>query len=776
MLKKSLKLFSLILTTVMILSLSVPSFAQSSDYSNSWAAVQIAKWMDSGVFIGNPDGSFKPQASITRAEFATVLTRLYGLKNKGSSTYSDVKGAAWYADAVSMVTEAGLMKGDGINFRPGDPISRQEAAVVFARGLNLKAKDLKVLDKFADSGKIASWSRDAFAASVENGYISGRSADTAAPEGNITRAETAKLIDNTAGILLNKAGTYSESTAKNLVINTGSVILKNMTVNGDLLLAQGIGEGDVTLENVLVKGRTIVRGGGENSIVLNNTSLQGTLLVIKQDGKVRIVAKGSTDVTSVELNSGARLQEQGSTGAGFGGIQVTEIKPGQEIRLDGDFDEVVVSAEDADVQVTSGSVTKMEVSSAATNAKITVSDGAKVGDLTANSAADIRVNSGAVVTNLKANAAASIAVADGSKITTLTADAAANIQAAKGSEITTINANAAATVVLAEGSKVTTLTANAAVNVSGKGEIAKAEIKAPGVKIEQTPAVVTVLYQAGSAEVGGKNVSATEPPPQGQGGGGDTPSAISISNPYIAVDTGNVSGSVSGNTASVSLSTKGAGDQVSSVNFTTNATSSTLLVSTISSVSAGTITLNKTLTFNTANVSIDAEDLLAGLGSTNISMATLRALLGSSVAVTGTLTGTGGYSSYTPATVTVNITLGGGAMLTAANYFSGTTRSGTTVSATIKIGAGGTLIRDIVGNITGIITTVAGSVPSYVSFDGGSSWLEIDSVNFVQDSKVGLAAEFGKLWTSITLEDLKTHPVKFKKGIADPTVYTVNFN
>jgi len=105
-----------------------------------------------------------------------------------------------------------------------------------------------------------------------------------APKDNISRAEAVKLIDNIAGELKNSAGTYTGNVEKNLVVNTGSVILKDMVVNGDLFLAQGIGDGDVTLDNVTVKGRTVVRGGGENSIIINNSNLEGTLVVIKVGG------------------------------------------------------------------------------------------------------------------------------------------------------------------------------------------------------------------------------------------------------------------------------------------------------------------------------------------------------------------------------------------------------------------------------------------------------------------------------------------------------------
>lgn len=98
---------------------------------------------------------------------------------------------------------------------------------------------------------------------VENGYIAGRTGNVFAPAGRLSRAEAVKMIDNVIRDFVNNPGTYSDIIDGNLVINTSDVVLKSMTVKGNLYLTQGIGSGNVTLQNVTVTGMTVIQGGQE---------------------------------------------------------------------------------------------------------------------------------------------------------------------------------------------------------------------------------------------------------------------------------------------------------------------------------------------------------------------------------------------------------------------------------------------------------------------------------------------------------------------------------
>ncbi|MDD4402056.1 MAG: S-layer homology domain-containing protein [Desulfitobacteriaceae bacterium] len=241
------------------------------DLVGHWAAGDISKWVLLGLAKGSLEGTFKPDEAITRAEFITFVNRVFAYTEKSQDTFKDVNDTAWYADEIAKAVRAGLLKGDGTgNVNPDVPITRQEAAVILVRAFHLNPINPAAADKFIDSGEIASWARESVSTLVENDYISGRPGNVFAPADNITRAESVTMINNIMGELRNRAGIYTGSVEGNLVVNTAGVELKEMVIAGNLYLTEGIGDGNVVLDSVIVKGTTFIAGGRKNNIIIKN--------------------------------------------------------------------------------------------------------------------------------------------------------------------------------------------------------------------------------------------------------------------------------------------------------------------------------------------------------------------------------------------------------------------------------------------------------------------------------------------------------------------------
>ena len=146
--------------------------------------------------LGYEDGTVRPNGSISRAEVATVLFRL--LKDDvrmqnltKDNAYSDVSVTAWYAAAVSTLSKMGVISGypDG-TFRPNAPITRAEFAAMIARfDETAKAVDTPFTDI---SGH---WAENEISKAYDNGWIKGSSKTVFCPESNLTRAETATLLN-----------------------------------------------------------------------------------------------------------------------------------------------------------------------------------------------------------------------------------------------------------------------------------------------------------------------------------------------------------------------------------------------------------------------------------------------------------------------------------------------------------------------------------------------------------------------------------------------------
>lgn len=369
------------------------SGSAKSDVQGHWAENQIADWMNRGLVKGYSDGSFKPNGQITRGEFFALINRSFGFTEKAPVTFGDLAENSWAYDEVAKAVKAGYVSGyaDG-NIGASAPISRQEAAVIVARLLDLHSE--AVGTQFADASSFAGWAKDAIAAVSAADIMRGNSGKFS-PGTLITRAEAIVTLDRAshakataqASRTYDAAGTYgpesgTETVAGSVAVNAADVTLKNMVIEGDLILGEGIGTGDAFLEGVTVKGRVLVHGGGENSIHFKDSVLVD-VIVDKASGlgTVRIVSEGTTTVALVVVNSPTVIKESGSA-AGFGNVNVSSSLPaGSKVTLQGSFDTLNVSAKQIQVDLPEGSVQKLNAASGASDLTLNLNAGTKVNSL-----------------------------------------------------------------------------------------------------------------------------------------------------------------------------------------------------------------------------------------------------------------------------------------------------------------------------------------------------------------------------------------------------------
>jgi hypothetical protein len=289
---------SFIFIIFLSLILSIPNISFGEKH---WADEEINYLIDRGIMQGYEDSSFKPYKDITRAEFIKVVNNTFGYTEKAKMPFLDVKESDWYCADISKGIAAGYISGyDDGTMRPNKFISRQEAAKIISVAYEFSEES--DITKFKDSKDIASWAIG-FVGTVNNkGIMTGYSDDTFRPNKNITRGEVAKIIAAASGDIYNEKGEYSKDAKGNVVVNSSNVILKDMTVEGDLYLAEGIGNGDVTLNNVRVKGNLRVRGGGEESIHIISSNI-GKVYVNKRHGKVRIIIGDNSKIIKLDANT-----------------------------------------------------------------------------------------------------------------------------------------------------------------------------------------------------------------------------------------------------------------------------------------------------------------------------------------------------------------------------------------------------------------------------------------------------------------------------------------
>jgi hypothetical protein len=164
------------------------------DVRGHWAAAEIEKAVSTGYVKGFPDGQFRPNAGVTRAEFVVMLDSAYQVPaGKYGNSLGDVSDRDWFAQDVKSALADGFVNGypDG-TFRPQDEVSRQEAACMLTKLLKL---DGATTPGFSDAGDIASWARSSVSNLVAAGIMAGYPGGTFRPRESITRAEAVVMIN-----------------------------------------------------------------------------------------------------------------------------------------------------------------------------------------------------------------------------------------------------------------------------------------------------------------------------------------------------------------------------------------------------------------------------------------------------------------------------------------------------------------------------------------------------------------------------------------------------
>ncbi|MGC4001608.1 MAG: S-layer homology domain-containing protein [Anaeromyxobacter sp.] len=295
------KLLSLFLALVLMLSLlPVTSLAASyNDTETHWASSAINKWSSLGVLQGY-DGKFRPDAPITRGEMAVILDRIMDYQTAAKNDFSDLE-QDFYTDAVLKANAAGVMLGNNGEVRPTDNITREDAIVMLGRALEIEESTAAL--SFADAGLVSSYAKGYVTALAAKGYINGYHGSFN-PKSAISRAEVVTILNNAICGIFIEAKEYTGTYAGVVVVNKSGATLKDTVINGDLIIAEGVGNGDVMLDNVKVTGNTIVRGGGENSIHIEGGSYASLIIEKTDDGKVRVVTSDGAVVNAVYVDDG----------------------------------------------------------------------------------------------------------------------------------------------------------------------------------------------------------------------------------------------------------------------------------------------------------------------------------------------------------------------------------------------------------------------------------------------------------------------------------------
>ncbi|MDO4541459.1 MAG: S-layer homology domain-containing protein [Bacillota bacterium] len=182
------------------ISYDAPGFSDLSN--NHWAFDYITSLVNQSIIKGYSDGTFRPEASITRAEFMKILgghaeNNGHNVYNYTTQRFTDVNSSHWAYTYVNWGQQKGVVSGNGDGkFNPDAKITRQEMAVMlYNYATKVLGKSFSSANNaFSDKSAIESWAVSAVNAMVGAGIINGRENNVFAPTANATRAEAATMI------------------------------------------------------------------------------------------------------------------------------------------------------------------------------------------------------------------------------------------------------------------------------------------------------------------------------------------------------------------------------------------------------------------------------------------------------------------------------------------------------------------------------------------------------------------------------------------------------
>ena len=170
-----------------------------NDISEHWAKKEINQFISSGYVNGYEDGTFRPDNSITRAEFVKLVNKYFGFNNKEDIKFSDINTNDWYYNDICIASKAGYINGyEDKTFKPNKTITREEVSKILVSIKNQQDVNYDKLNKYPDKNKVSNWAKPYVEGAIEQEYLKGNDLGFLNPTNNITRAESITILSRVA--------------------------------------------------------------------------------------------------------------------------------------------------------------------------------------------------------------------------------------------------------------------------------------------------------------------------------------------------------------------------------------------------------------------------------------------------------------------------------------------------------------------------------------------------------------------------------------------------
>ena len=274
------KRFTVILVILsMAMSLLVPSAMAFSDTKGHWAEQSITRWENAGVIGGYEDGQFRPDQALTRGELAAMISTIFHLSQTASNRYPDLPSGEWFTPYMLRCVAAGFLAGTDMGAEPLAMVTREQAAVIFARAFMIP-EETSSDTGFFDQWQISDWARPFVRAMKNQKMIAGIGGNLYAPKQPLTRAQAVTILNAAIAQYVDEENAQITPAQNGITMITASGV--TVTGNADtVLVTPGATNGKITFQNSTVSGELRVEAAnlelviGENSSVPNRRWMSG---------------------------------------------------------------------------------------------------------------------------------------------------------------------------------------------------------------------------------------------------------------------------------------------------------------------------------------------------------------------------------------------------------------------------------------------------------------------------------------------------------------------
>lgn len=340
----SMKRFlSAILSVCLAFSCIATALAASfPDIDGHFGKDAIEYMVSKGVVNGyQEDGTFRPNRTVTRAEFIKMLNVTFGLTATKNHSYTDVSEGQWFEPYVKQATAQGYLLNYGTMLNPSGPLSRQEAAALLVRYLDPDTDKKAPTSTFTDYNTIKAAYRDYVLLAAGTGLINGYPDGTFDPDRTLTRAEALTILYRAAGTICNDNLVESEAGAgkDNAVITQTGVTVTGANLPGRVLISEGVSSGTVTLSECHI-GELIVRG--TPSLIMNGCTVDSIIVDSAAGHTASVSILNGTVVKSMTLRTPADISMMSRTT--LGSLVVEKTAPRSSVTGSGTFTKAEINA------------------------------------------------------------------------------------------------------------------------------------------------------------------------------------------------------------------------------------------------------------------------------------------------------------------------------------------------------------------------------------------------------------------------------------------------